>query len=128
MHRRRIVNSLPPAQTELLRELELLRRVLASSHLQVPSLPNLSPALKLLMLQPAKGLQQSHRETVVMLLARLRKHDPLELYTADKNRFFVHYKTWPAGKQKWAVDRIARNYKAVMDTEGVPAASSKKGE
>jgi hypothetical protein len=116
IHRRRIVGMLPKPETELLRELELLRRTLQSSHAPLPSVGSLSPALQLLLLQPMKGVPTALKETVVALLARLRKHDPLELYTADKNRFFVHYGMWPEGKQSWAVDRIVKNYKAVMDT------------
>jgi hypothetical protein len=89
-------------------QLERIRKMLERGvH---PSFDDLPTELQLILLHPHGNLPAWYKSVIWQLICRLTQHDPLCLYSADKNRFFEMYQTWPDSKKDWAVEIIARNY------------------
>ena len=117
-HRKSILAKVPAKQTRVLSALERLEKRLRRDDKDL-SEETLDDELTLLLMRPsAKGRQPKRdprTKTVSILLSRLRAHDPLELYRADKNLFVSRFKTWSLAYQGWAAVRIKECYEPVMN-------------
>lgn len=78
-------------------------------------LPDVSHELWYYLLAPTDKVPPSTREVLMILLTRKEPRRLLDLYTSDKNRFFVEYKTWPKHKKQWAAEFVASHYEKRMN-------------
>lgn len=119
--RKAVLAKLQPDKLKVYSALERLQRRLRRESAEAVAARELEPELALLLMRPTRTSKTKNPrrdpryETVSIVLSRLRSHDPLELYRADKNRFLQHYQTWPAAYQEWASARIKERYEPVMN-------------
>lgn len=112
--RRRCVVALNGSLQKIYGELERFVRRLSQGKAILPNM--LSPELQVHLMRPPETLHASLKDVVWNLICKLQTiPDMLQLYRADKNTFFQRYRTWPEGKQTWAVQKILRHYVPEMN-------------
>ncbi|MFN8390684.1 MAG: DUF6638 family protein [Bdellovibrionota bacterium] len=93
---------------EVYYDLERFIKQLQSS--SAVSKDSISERLKLLLLRPKRELSLPNQQVLRQFLHRLTQIDIIQLYADDKNFFFEQYRSWPASKQAWAVEKITQDY------------------
>ncbi|MDO8669258.1 MAG: hypothetical protein Q7K65_03110 [Candidatus Buchananbacteria bacterium] len=84
---------------------------------QIPTVSNLSPSLKRILIHPASSLAGPDREVVWQMICKICPLEVLRLYVSDKDLFFREYLTWPEAKKKWVVEFLKENYTPEMEKE-----------
>jgi len=107
-NRKRLLLANASDQTAIHFELERVKSMVLKG--QYPKVSDLSLEARLRLVHPKESLPAWYQKVVWQLICRLTQHDPLRVYSVDKNHFFERYSTWPASMQAWAADMLSRLY------------------
>ncbi|MDP3770009.1 MAG: DUF6638 family protein [Candidatus Sungbacteria bacterium] len=111
--RRRSLIALKASLPNIYGELERFTKQLSQRKITSPDI--LSPELQIHLMRPQEALAASLTDVVWNLICKLQAiPDMLQLYRSDKNEFFRQYRTWPEGKQAWAVQSVLKHYVPTM--------------
>lgn len=80
-----------------------------------PEIDDYSDELFRTLCHPSQSLESYVRPVLWKLLSTRQPMFILRFYSYDLNRFIEEYKSWPARKKKWAVERLSTLYEAKMD-------------
>ena len=94
--------------TQVYHELERVMKQMRTT--AVPSVRDLSPELRLILVRPNRSLSLPNQQVLRQYLQRLTQVDIIQMYADDKDHFFTCYNRWPESKKAWAVDKICQDY------------------